>query len=433
MSFPDTPAVDPAARPWPEQWAIQVAVEADRIEGRLRIAVAADRPDADRRASREAVERHLAAARAACLRPPRRWWRGLRDRWRGTSVEQAYRNAHSAKVFLVDLLPPNELQMLAPEVGSRLASVLDRADPRRVEAERLLTGDTDGRVRRAALKQAMETSYDAADEKYTRLRDFRNIILLTAALITVFLGLLTLAVARTPDAVPLCFERPATASTASSVPGSACPSGLRQSPSPGDMPIVAGLGAIGGLLAGLISIRTLRGSSVPYSIPVALALLKVPAGMLTAVAGILLFGGGFVPGLSNLDSQRQILAYALVFGYAQQLITRLVDDRAQSILNKIPSKSPEAPAVEPNPPVPAPATDPPSAPAAPAARRAPATPINQRVTGPPRPTEQTPPGGFRSSDAGAAVGQPPPDQPTPPADFRPPEQGPTATDRATTD
>lgn len=49
---------------------------------------------------------------------------------------------------------------------------------------------------------------------------------------------------------------------------------------------------------------------------------KVPAGALTAVAGILLLGGEFVPGLSELDSQRQILAYALVLGYAQQPATR---------------------------------------------------------------------------------------------------------------
>jgi hypothetical protein len=42
--------------------------------------------------------------------------------------------------------------------------------------------------------------------------------------------------------------------------------------------------------------------------------------------------GGFVPGLSALDSSAQIIAWALVFGYAQQLLTRLVDSRAQTVL-----------------------------------------------------------------------------------------------------
>jgi hypothetical protein len=69
------------------------------------------------------------------------------------------------------------------------------------------------------------------------------------------------------------------------------------------------------------------------------------------VAGILLLGGGFVPGLSELDSQRQILADALVLGYAQQIATRLIDNQAQSILNSVPSKDAEA-----NPPPPAPTT-----------------------------------------------------------------------------
>jgi hypothetical protein len=77
-------------------------------------------------------------------------------------------------------------------------------------------------------------------------------------------------------------------------------------------------------------------------VPLALTWLKVPTGSLTAVAGILLLGGNFVPGLSELDSQRQILAYALVFGYAQQLATRFIDDRAQSLLNSVPSTDPEA-------------------------------------------------------------------------------------------
>jgi hypothetical protein len=106
--------------------------------------------------------------------------------------------------------------------------------------------------------------------------------------------------------------------------------------------IVVGLGLLGGALAAAFAIRNVRGSSTPYDIPIALALLKVPSGSLTATAGILLLGGGFVPGLSELDSQRQILAYALVFGYAQQLATRFIDDRAQSLLNSLPSKDPEA-------------------------------------------------------------------------------------------
>ena len=82
--------------------------------------------------------------------------------------------------------------------------------------------------------------------------------------------------------------------------------------------------------------------SLQLRTPMALAVLKVPSGALIAVIGMLMLAGGFVPGPSNLDSQRQILAYALVFGYAQQLITRLADAQAQAIMNRLPSKDPEA-------------------------------------------------------------------------------------------
>ena len=73
--------------------------------------------------------------------------------------------------------------------------------------------------------------------------------------------------------------------------------------------------------------------------PVALSLLKLPSGALTAIVGILLVRGEFIPGLSQLDNQPQILAYAFVFGVAQQIATRYVDERAQQLLTTVPSKA----------------------------------------------------------------------------------------------
>ena len=51
--------------------------------------------------------------------------------------------------------------------------------------------------------------------------------------------------------------------------------------------------------------------------------------------GLVLMAGGFVPGLSALDSSAQILAWALVFGFSQQLLTRLVDQRANTLLENV--------------------------------------------------------------------------------------------------
>jgi hypothetical protein len=51
--------------------------------------------------------------------------------------------------------------------------------------------------------------------------------------------------------------------------------------------------------------------------------------------------GGFVPGLSALDTSAQILAWALVFGYAQQVFTRFVDRQANTVLDSPGSSEPQ--------------------------------------------------------------------------------------------
>jgi hypothetical protein len=53
------------------------------------------------------------------------------------------------------------------------------------------------------------------------------------------------------------------------------------------------------------------------------------------VLGLLLMRGEFIPGLSALDSSGQIVAWAVLFGYAQQLLTRLVDQRANTVLDNV--------------------------------------------------------------------------------------------------
>ena len=45
--------------------------------------------------------------------------------------------------------------------------------------------------------------------------------------------------------------------------------------------------------------------------------------------------GGFVPGLSALDTSAQILAWGAICGYAQQLFTRLVDQQANTVLDSV--------------------------------------------------------------------------------------------------
>jgi hypothetical protein len=333
---------------WAESWAVQVAVEADSLEHRMEVALASAPVDDQRSQVADAIRELIAEARAATRRKSAWRFRGPFDRWRGTSIDRAYRSLHAARVFLIELLPDGDVDALTSTVAARAATCLARGDPRQAEIQGL--GELpSGPVKRAKLRQAEEVTYDASDQLHVRVRVFRNILFAAGLLILGLMVALVWIVSTYPKAMPLCFTPAATAATAGAATGgdqlegatTFCPSGDRQAPSSGDVVIVSGLGLLGGSLAAAFAIRKVRGSATPYDVPIALAVLKVPSGALTAVVGILLLGGGFVPGFSELDSQRQILAYALLFGYAQQLGTRFIDDRAKAIVNSVPSKDAE--------------------------------------------------------------------------------------------
>jgi hypothetical protein len=318
------------ARPRPDQWAVRAVIKADTTEHRMQTALLDRTNDASCHATARAVASLIKAARDACHARRR-----LRDHWFGTSQEQAYQCLHAAETLMVDLVSPDEVDVTASRLHAQAMSTLQTGDPRLTDVKEL-AGLDPGPVKRLRLKDAMAASYAAADQAHVRLRNFRNVLCVTTVLIVVLMGLFVFLVSKHPSMVPFCF----TPSAGHHV----CPTGS-PGPARGDVIIVAGLGLLGGALAAAFAIRNIRGTSTPYDIPIALAALKVPTGALTAVAGLLLLRGQFVPGLSALDSQEQILAYALVLGYAQQLFTRLVDRQAQSILDNVPSK--ETGAVQP--------------------------------------------------------------------------------------
>ena len=308
-------------------WAQDVAVNVCVLRSRLavhRARLGADIPEA-KRALVEGVELLLTQAEKAAYRTDPQPTR-LGNWWRGTLIEAAYQNMHAAEAEMVGLYDAADIDAEVPEAIARVEAGLNRDDPRR-RAVHNLPGATSQEHKRAGLRKAIETGYAAADRQHTRVRSFRNVVLVTAALLTFFVVVFCIVAGLRPEAVPLCFA-----------PGAelACPAG-GEGASALDVVVVSLLGALGGALAAAVSIRNLRGTSTPYDMPVALCLLKVPAGAMTALGALIAIRGEFVPGLSALDTQEQVLAYALVFGYAQQLLTRLIDDRASSVLDSIPS------------------------------------------------------------------------------------------------
>lgn len=343
-------------RLWPEPWASHAAMRIAALRGELDRVTAGRKMSEQENAAANTVAAMLDQAEQATHPNRRRGsFRGPVDRWRGTSVERTQYFLHAAQIAMVDLMSQEELAANIPAATARLDTCLAPTDIRRTAIEKVLRRERLSLAeKRAALKSALKIGYDASDQLHQRIRGFRNILITVGATILVFMSAMVVVVAVSPDSVPLCFEPTVTAGQAGQAAGTppstrtVCPSGEEavggpiRPPSPEDIAIVAGLGLVGGALAAALAIRNLRGTSLPYDVPLALAFLKVPMGALTAVVGILLLGGGFVPGLSELDSQRQILAYALLLGFAQQVGTQLIDKQAQSLLDSVPSKDPQA-------------------------------------------------------------------------------------------
>jgi hypothetical protein len=324
-----------------EQWAHDLSIRIEALRHQKEIAWAEHgkaqagvRPEL--RQAADAVTCFLDEADAAItLRPAWPHGRSPLDHWRGLSVVRAYENVHAAETFLVDLLSDDQIRGLVPSVVARAQATLDRDDPRRGYVDSLQHEKLDKGVCRPRIKQAMRAGYDAEDQIFLRIRTFRNLVVKSTVLLFVLMISMVWLIATHPRSMPLCFGTTATAMI--------CPSGDQKPPSPDDIMIVAGLGLLGSAAAAAFSIRGIQGIPTPYDIPVALAFFKLPLGAFTAVTGLLLLGGNFVPGLSNLDNQRQILAYALAFGYAQQLVSRLIDERARSIVSRLPIAQPKTP------------------------------------------------------------------------------------------
>lgn len=102
-----------------------------------------------------------------------------------------------------------------------------------------------------------------------------------------------------------------------------------------DIFLIEFIGLVAAAISGASSLRRVSGSSTPYNPAIALAIIKLPIGALTAVLGLMLLSGGIIPGLTALDTSGQILAWAIIFGASQQLFTGLVDQKAKTVLDNV--------------------------------------------------------------------------------------------------
>ncbi|MEA2311811.1 MAG: hypothetical protein QOE28_1779 [Solirubrobacteraceae bacterium] len=296
------------------------------------------------------IQGHLDTARDAARRPADM---PLRSRVRasiaGSDLARVATNLDAAEADLLRLAPPSYVKGQTPSLLAHVRQHLPAHDPRRQALEEIARGRSElDASQHDVLVAVTRAASSEARREVARVRSFRNVLLVTALVLLLLVGGLAVVGIAAPDAIPLCFT-PGTSVVcpthqAALGPGESAAAAAQRIASPWDLPLIELVGLMAAAVAGAVALRNVRGTSTPYSLPVALAVLKLPTGALTAVLGLLLMRGEFIPGLSALDFPAQIVAWAVVFGYAQQLLTRLVDQQAHTVLDDVGGSTAKAPA-----------------------------------------------------------------------------------------
>lgn len=273
----------------------------------------------------------------------------------GARLGKVGSNLDAAEVDLLRRAPVDYVCGELPSLEAHVRRHLPADDPRRVRLEDITRKVTDKGMdggleqkERESVIAAARAASSAAEREQQRVRSFRTIIAVATLLLFVIAGLVAALGALRPRLIPLCFAPQPSGPQPARV--LVCP--IRESPLDGDVdevvrvtvtswdvPLVMIVGMVAAGVTGAVALRRLRGSSTPFGVPVALNVLKLPTGALTAFLGLLLMRGGFIPGLTALDTTPQIIAWAVIFGGSQQLFTGLVDRQAQTVLDSVGGKT----------------------------------------------------------------------------------------------
>ncbi len=296
----------------------------------------------------------------------------------GDVLMTAFTSLHAAERHRILLLSGDQLMALLPSIRARSNAYLRESDPSRIALDGIpeltspghqalagmqrqilstvtLAANGQGRAGPSAVDapaadaqvtqltgmlgahqqiaaEAFGAACAAEDMQQTQVRRFRGVLLGTFASLLVPVAALCVTAFMHPALLPMCLH---TASAAKSI----CASGSI-APGSADLPLVLGLGAIGAALAVAKTLAGLNPSGVRYSLSVAQGLLKVALGAITAMLGILLLKTQNLPGV--LATQAGLLMAAVVFGYAQQLFTGFIDQRAASLMRAASPTTPPA-------------------------------------------------------------------------------------------
>ncbi|MFE1443501.1 hypothetical protein [Streptomyces sp. NPDC058739] len=257
------------------------------------------------------------------------WW----ARITGAAHDRAMSNIHEAEIEILRIMPEEELQWRGVRV---LAQCMLHLHPNDLGLKRLGNELKQGYAPLTAKSRELAAStlheaFRAEESERSRVRSFGHIVAFSIAIMTALAAAFMAWSFIDPEGVAskFCFQP--------EFRSRVCPIGV--TPDGSDVLLVEFSGMLAAALAGTASLKKMRGTAGPYHIPALLLALRLPVGALSAVLGVLLISGEFIPGLTALDSDTQILAWAAVFGIVQESVTRALDKQGQLVLDN--ARAPE--------------------------------------------------------------------------------------------
>jgi hypothetical protein len=227
----------------------------------------------------------------------------------GCYQEQAWLSLHEAEAQIIEVLPLEELRARAEGLLGKARRALGGDDPRIWYVKTLLQEDATASALRPRLAHLARATYDALDDRYAQSRGYRNrLIRLTVMALAGIVLCLVAGMMRTLDF------------------------GVADHGDWRTVVLLLLFGSIGALVTAIPPLAKANGVRNPFSLPLFQLLLKLTMGPLFAVVGLLILEDRLIPHFHAPANVRGLLVWAILFGAAQQSVTRFIDQRVTRIL-----------------------------------------------------------------------------------------------------
>jgi IPT/TIG domain len=315
-------------------WVSSVLSTADRLDGELKQARHQVPPPAYA-ATPEIVEKAIVQARLHAGRPHlivkkrpfkrlRSLWRRIADWWTGSEVDQAWAELHTAAQALLLIQDQGVVKSQLADMAAAVVTSLEPDDVRRKDYLQTLQHlapvsrgiSLADRAQLRAIRQACDSSSDGG---HADARAFRNTLILNGSILAAALAIVTIIAWLDPSFRSIF-------------------AAAHTQPSRWYVFELELIASLSGLTGAVLALRNYTGFQYTYGLPWVQAFLKATTGAATGLLGVLLVRAG-VAGTLTLKPGVGTYLVAVVFGYAQYLFTRLVDQQANAALKSAGSRS----------------------------------------------------------------------------------------------